>query len=195
MSMWTDDQIINMILQHEGSAYTNHPLDAGGPTRWGITQAVLAAWRGHAVTPDDVKNLTRDEADAIYRAQHLRPFDGLRDVDDLRVNVIDMSVHAGVRRAILLLQELVGAVVDGWVGPETIGKAHDLPEGSASPLYTGFRLSFYEGLIVAKPAQKIWRTGWRNRALSFITPAATKAAPTAAASRQMAKAAPLLMAA
>lgn len=179
----TDDQIIAAILGHEGTAYTNDPNDAGGPTKFGITLANLSAWRGHPCTAADVKALELPEADAIYRVQYLRPFDALTGV--LRGNVIDMGVNAGVRRATMLLQEMVGADVDGWIGAQTVGLL--LPGITWNPIYIGFRLAFYEDLILATPKNRKWRPGWRRRALSFLEPAAIPKA-TPSASRLMARA-------
>ncbi len=164
-----EDEIIAMILAHEGSIFTNDPADAGGPTRWGITQAVLANWRGRPVSIDEVRNLTRDEAEAIYRSLYIRPFDILPQ-SPLRVNVIDMGVNAGIRRAAMLLQQMVGASVDGWIGGETLRKLQAMPyiHLDLNIMYAGFRLSFYEDLIISKPVNIKWRGGWRNRALSFV---------------------------
>ena len=39
------------------------PGDPGGATNMGITRATLAAWRGHAVSKDEVLSLERDEAE------------------------------------------------------------------------------------------------------------------------------------
>lgn len=163
----TDDEIIGLILRHEGSTYTNDPHDAGGPTKYGITWAVLSAWRGRPCTAADVQGLTRAEAVAIYMAQYIRPFDRL--VEPLRINVIDMAVNAGVRRATFLLQKMVGVTVDGWIGPTTIAAVNNL-EGLDrwNTIYVGFRLAWYEDLIVADPVNIKWRNGWRFRALSFL---------------------------
>jgi hypothetical protein len=57
---------LSATLQFEGG-YVNHPADPGGATNMGITQRVLADWRGRSVTAADVKALTRAEAAGIYR--------------------------------------------------------------------------------------------------------------------------------
>lgn len=162
-----DEQIIATILLHEGSTYTNDPDDAGGPTKFGITLAELTAWRGHPCTADDVRDLTRDEAATIYRARYLRPFDMVPN--PLRINVVDFGVNAGVRRATITLQEMVGATVDGWIGAETVRLAQARYTTDWNDLYVGFRLAFYEGLILAKPTQIKFRNGWRSRAFSFLS--------------------------
>lgn len=161
--MMTDQSIIDMILRHEGGRYTNDPLDRGGPTRYGITMPVLALYYGRPVSVSEIQNLSMATASAVYRALFVAPF--ARLPDPLRLNVIDMGVNAGQRRAVLLLQQTIGADVDGALGPQTLRLTTSRVDWSL--LYTGVRLAFYEGLVVANPSQVRFRNGWRNRALSF----------------------------
>lgn len=158
----TDTALQDMILAHEGGIYTDHPSDHGGPTKWGITIPVLTLFRGRPCSEEDIEDLSRDDAAAIYTKYFIRPFDGLPD--PLRANTIDMGVNAGVSRSTLLLQELLGVDTDGRIGVLT-REAAALRDWS--PLYVGFRLSFYEGLVHTDRSQGIFRKGWRNRALSF----------------------------
>lgn len=61
---------------HKALAYTfvneggfsNVKEDKGGATNFGIIREELARWRHHDVTPEDVRNMKRDEAEAIYKA-------------------------------------------------------------------------------------------------------------------------------
>lgn len=169
----TDYEIVRMILLHEGidGAYTNDILDRGGPTRWGITIPVLALHRGvspSSINAHDIQNLSREEAESIYVARFIHPFADI--ADPLRANVIDMGVNAGQRRATVLLQQCIGAGVDGIVGTETRILSH---RREWNDLYVGTRLAYYERLIENGPAQIKWRRGWRNRALSFDSRKAT----------------------
>lgn len=158
-----DVAIVDLILLHEGSIYTDDPTDAGGPTKYGITLLTLRNWRHANVTADDVRNLTREEAIAIYTALYIRPFDGLPE--PLRVNAIDFGVNAGQRRGIVTVQQIVGTGTDGVIGPATIAAAR---LRDWNPPYVGARLHFYEQLIASNPSQIKYRNGWRNRALSFL---------------------------
>ena len=56
------DELIEELIEREGG-YINHPADKGGPTRFGITEAVARA-HGYAGAMSD---LPREEAAAIYR--------------------------------------------------------------------------------------------------------------------------------
>ena len=52
---------INRILGHEGG-YVNDPQDPGGETNWGISK--------RSYPGEDIKNLTLDQAAAIYRRDY-----------------------------------------------------------------------------------------------------------------------------
>ncbi len=126
----TIEQIIDDVLEAEGSKYTNDPADPGGPTRWGITSKTLRRWRrssgypdGHQVTADDVRALERREAAEIYRVEYVeRPgFDKLEE--EVRPFVVDTGVNMGPGTAARMFQTAVGATVDGTIGPKTLARA------------------------------------------------------------------------
>jgi lysozyme family protein len=77
-----DARIVAELLKSEGwPRYTNSSADKGGPTRGGITLTTLREWRRATVTVADLKALTQDEAEAIYRERYIvRPrFNEIRD--------------------------------------------------------------------------------------------------------------------
>jgi lysozyme family protein len=115
---------LNFTFKYEGG-YVNHPRDPGGPTNFGITQAVLAGWRRHPVSAEDVKNMPRHEAGEIYRANYWKAMRG----DDLPAGVDlvvwDYGVNSGPTRAIKALQGALGIKADGFIGAATIEKARE----------------------------------------------------------------------
>ena len=71
----------------------------------------------------------------------------------------DAAVNQGVTGAARLLQEAVGAEVDGEIGPETLGKAAARPIAETLALYAEARRRHYRSLAT------FWRfgKGWLTR--------------------------------
>ncbi|HET9817697.1 MAG TPA: glycosyl hydrolase 108 family protein [Rhodanobacteraceae bacterium] len=124
----TDAYLAHLVDDVEGGTFTDDPADPGGPTRWGITQRTLSAYRGHPVTAVDVQALTRTEALDIYRADYvIEPgFDKLAEISsDVALEVIDTGVNMGVGTAARYLQRCLNVLgsalkVDGQCGPKTV---------------------------------------------------------------------------
>jgi len=66
MSASRFEQAVDIVLQHEGG-FVQHPRDPGGATKFGITRETLSRAGGCPVSVEDVRELTRAEAVAIYR--------------------------------------------------------------------------------------------------------------------------------
>lgn len=116
----TTEQILDDIIRREGRVYTNHPADRGGPTRFGVTQATLAAWRGRPVSAREVAELDENEARQIYRRRYVADpgFEAVQD-DRLRALLVDTAVLHGPGRAVRWLQVVLGVTPDGALGPKT----------------------------------------------------------------------------
>lgn len=63
---------LKYTFRNEGG-FSNVKEDHGGATNFGIIREELARWRGHPVTAEDVKNMKREEAEAIYEAWYWKP--------------------------------------------------------------------------------------------------------------------------
>lgn len=161
------ESILAGILLREGSTFTDDPIDAGGPTRYGITQATLSAWRGRQVPAWEVAALTRDEALEIYRSRYVRPFQWIAD-DDLLELVVDCGVNHGVSRAIRWLQAAAGVDPDGVVGPRTRAAVAAQKPRRLYVMVLAMRARFYGRLITDKPSQARFAAGWMNRLAGFV---------------------------
>ena len=123
------DLLIGELIEREGG-YVNHPADKGGPTCFGITEAVA---RAHGFA-GSMKNLPRDEAAAIYRRLYwLRPrFDQVaKRSARISAELFDTGVNMGPAVATTFLQRALTALnrnardyadltPDGRVGPMTL---------------------------------------------------------------------------
>lgn len=121
--------LIDELLEREGG-YVNHPADRGGPTNFGITEAVARA-HGYAGA---MRHLPREEATRIYtRLYWLRPrFDAVAQRSEkIAAELFDTGVNMGPAVAATFLQRALTAlnrngsdypdlVPDGRVGPRTL---------------------------------------------------------------------------
>lgn len=171
----TLDEIIHNIVLSESSEYTNDSSDAGGPTKYGITQATLSSFRGKHCTPDDVKALTETEATVIYKERyyHLPGFAMLPE--PLQPVVTDAGVPSGPDDATRWLQEVLEwsgfhCVVDGKLGPETVRQAKAAYEAMGPLIINGYverRIEYYKYLVEMKPSNAKYIKGWIARANRF----------------------------
>lgn len=166
----TVDAIIDGILAREGGGtYTNAPSDHGGPTKYGVTQAALAAYRMAPATPEDVQALTEAEARAIYRRDFfVRPgFDKVPD-PATQVLLMDWGVNSGPGIAIRALQRLLGVPNDGVLGPQTLLALSGLDAAKLYRRLAAARVRFIGDLLHNDPSQLVYARGWLNRAADFV---------------------------
>ncbi|HVM22979.1 MAG TPA: glycosyl hydrolase 108 family protein [Sphingomicrobium sp.] len=170
------DALIDAVLEREGG-YVNHPADKGGPTRFGVTEAVARAngYRGA------MRSLPREEAAAIYKRLYwLRP--RLDEVAKRSARVaaelFDTGVNMGPAVAVTFLQRALSALnrnakdypdltPDGRIGAKTIaaldaflklrGKGGETVLLRALDALQGER---YVRLAERRPANEAFLYGW-----------------------------------
>ena len=123
-------QLIEALIEREGG-YVDHPADRGGPTCFGITEAVARA-HGYGGA---MRDLPQREAVAIYRRLYwLRPrFDQVAiQAPRLAAELFDTGANMGPAVAATFLQRALTAlnrsgrdypdlVPDGRIGASTLG--------------------------------------------------------------------------
>lgn len=167
----TDDAgIVGMLLEHEGSEYTNDPADVGGPTKFGVTLRELAEWRGVDVTPLDVASLTREEASQIFQRNYIiRPgFDQISSIA-LRAALADAAVLFGPLSPTLALQAICGVLQDGELGPKTAASANVREPRGVINLLSVWRIRHHLMRVRRDASQLEFLDGWCERAIGFIT--------------------------
>ncbi|HYZ33080.1 MAG TPA: glycosyl hydrolase 108 family protein [Crenalkalicoccus sp.] len=139
---------IELVLDEEGG-FSDHPRDKGGPTNFGITYRTYAAF--HEMDPEKVteqmmRELTREQAIEIYRANYWTPARCDALPPGLDLCVFDFAVNAGVRTAIRTLQEVVGVTADGSIGPITLAAVAACDKERAIRQFAEKRLAYYRSL-------------------------------------------------
>ena len=157
------EKYIADVIAREGG-YVNHPDDAGGPTKFGITLKTLADWRSHEVDASDVEALGVDEAYQIYKQNYLIG-PGINNISDdkLKALMFDTAVHCGAVRAVKFLQEAIGARQDGVIGPVTIQLINNMIPLVVRVKYLSLRIRYNGAIISADPTQAVFAKGWSNR--------------------------------
>lgn len=108
------------VLAHEGG-YVNHPKDPGGATNQGITTATYRAYLKRKGLPmTDVRNLTPEQRDEIYRTQYWDKVMGDDLPDGIDYAIYDFAVNSGPGRAVKFIQRIVGVKEDGVMGLQTL---------------------------------------------------------------------------
>lgn len=119
------------MFGHEGG-YSNVSTDRGGPTKCGVTHTTLASHRGvKSVTAAQVKAISREEAEDIYRRSYWTQSGGELLPPGLDYAVFDFGVNSGPARAVKTLQKVVGVREDGQVGEQTLAAVRRLRAASA----------------------------------------------------------------
>lgn len=155
---------LTLMFGHEGG-YMNAKTDTGGPTKYGITHKTLAAYRGvKSVTAEQVKSLTRAEAEIIYRKSYWNQSGGDLLPAGLDYAAFDYGVNSGPARAIKSLQKVLGIDQDGIVGVQTAAAANAYPGGVSKLIrdYCDERMRFLRSLS-GKQGFSVNGRGWTIR--------------------------------
>jgi len=159
----TVDDLITDVIEREGG-FIEHPADRAGATKYGITKATLARWRGRIVTTSDVRSLDVGEAMDIYRALYVSQpgFDTVPE--PLRTQLVDFGVHSGPAQAIRALQRAIGVTVDGILGPQTRDALNAQNAADVARVVWQERIRYLAHVIAVRPTTSVpFIDGWLNR--------------------------------
>ncbi|MGE4259158.1 MAG: glycoside hydrolase family 108 protein [Candidatus Babeliales bacterium] len=141
---------IDRVLGHEGG-YVNDPADPGGETKWGISK--------RSYPNLNIKDLTREDAVAIYHRDFWAPLKADRFHDGVAYQLLDSAVNSGVTQSIRFMQRALGVADDGIFGPVSLGASEKMSETDQIFLFLAERLDFMTKL-------KNWPNhgrGWARR--------------------------------
>jgi len=147
------------VLKHEGG-FVNHSRDPGGATNMGITLRTFRDWRGDEnLDVEDLRKLTVAEAREIYFARYWNPVRGDELPPGVDLAVFDFAVNSGVGRAVRVLQSVLGVVVDGAVGRQTLNAVRSADAADLIEAICKQRLDFLRRL----PTWNVFGRGWERR--------------------------------
>ena len=156
----TFEEIIERVIESEGgSKITKDPSDAGGTTKYGISQRAY---------PDlDIESLTERDAKEVYYNDYWIPSKSAQVPAQIREIYFDMVVNFGKRGAARVLQRACNGKnkykikVDGMVGAATISASKNVePERLRS-----YRVLKFAEIVIKKPSREKYWFGWFRRAV------------------------------
>lgn len=179
------DLKIDELIEREGD-YSDRPADSGGPTRFGITEAVARQW-GY---DGDMRELPRSIAETIYIRLYWNAL-GLDEIEPISEGLVeelfDSGVNVGTRRAARWLQQSLNAlndrerlyrdlVVDGHIGPMTRGalRTYHAQRGDRGlvvllRMLNSLQGAFYIDLAERRPKDEEFVFGWFLNRVSMPT--------------------------
>lgn len=149
---------LTCVLRSEGG-WSDHPADPGGATMRGITLAVFRAARGEHLTKDDLRRISDADVEDIYRRRYwlaVRADDLPAGID---LAVFDAAVNSGPGRAARWLQDAIGVLPDGAVGPITLSVARTTPAMQTIDAISDAREAWLRSL----PTWRAFGAGWLAR--------------------------------
>lgn len=170
-------RLASSLLGKEGG-YVNHPDDKGGPTNWGITQAVARA-NGY---DGDMRNLARDHAMAIYKLLYWhRPHFDLVAIAGMPLTagqLFEAGVNMGPGTVTRFVQRALNAMnrkgrdwpdlaVDGQLGQSSLGAMRAMLRlrGAAADRVLARAVDCLQGvryieIAESRPANESFVYGW-----------------------------------
>ena len=175
------DYAFNQTIGYEGAKYTDHPADRGGPTKYGITEAVYReAIKRKIISPVSVsiRNLTEREAKAIYLYDYWNRM-RLNEVVDqfIASEIFDTSVNMGRKAAATICQKALNYLgesleEDGIMGHKTINALNRWSNKDPRALHiclNGFQFMRYTEIVKGDGTQQIFARGSTRRVQSYRT--------------------------
>lgn len=146
------DAALEVIFSIEG--LLTSPSDPGGLTKFGISS------KSHpTLTHEQIASLTKEQAASIYERDYWNS-PRINEMPEIfRLPVFDACVLQGVKTAISLLQQVIGAKVDGIIGPETLGRLSQCDPYATLTAYMATRAF----AIARLDAFETYGHGWMRR--------------------------------
>ncbi|MGE0451074.1 MAG: glycoside hydrolase family 108 protein [Vicinamibacterales bacterium] len=164
------ERALPFILRIEGG-FSNDPADRGGATKAGVTQETYDRWMRYQDLPSrPVQDITMPEIEKIYELFfwlearcHELPW-------PVSLAHFDAAVNHGPSRANHLLQQALGVMADGTLGPITLSAAMRADATLLVREMLWERVEFYH--MISKGDQIKFLRGWLARVIQLRKEAA-----------------------
>lgn len=162
------EKAFEMIIGHEGE-YSNHPMDHGGPTIFGITHREISKFLGHEASIDEVKHFPLESAKAIYKTKY---WDAIKldSINSLLIKLLifDQGVNCGPVSALIRMEKILGIKPNGVMDNETIFAINKRDEKELAYEFVKATQKNYINIVKKNATQIVFLSGWINRSLKLM---------------------------
>jgi lysozyme family protein len=149
---------LKLVLKHEGG-WSDHPKDPGGATMKGVTLANFRRYVKPKATKEDLRKITDEQVATVYRRFYWDAVHGAELPGGIDYAVFDFAVNSGPARAAKYLQAVVGAKVDGKIGPATLAATRKMMRATVINDLCDNRMAFLKKL----GTWPTFKNGWTSR--------------------------------
>ena len=162
MPITLSDALI-FTLAWEGG-FTNHPLDPGGATNFGVIQSRYDEYRKFKkLKTQSVKFITKAEYEEIYDKYYWDPVRAQYLSGPLGLSLFDTAVNLGVGGALSRLQSSMKLSVTGKWTQNISDNIHEANQLDLAINICKLRIAKRYARIKQRPDQVVFLKGWLNR--------------------------------
>lgn len=169
--MNTFDQFFERLIGHE-AGYSSDPKDngnwTGGRTGVGLCKGTKFGIAANTYPDLDIKNLTLDQAKAIYKRDWWDALDAEKFNPAIVYQMWDFAINSGMGTAKRELQRAVDVAADGKIGPLSIAKINSMELNDVLMRYNANRIEYMTYLSTWPVHGK----GWARRVAANLRYAA-----------------------
>lgn len=157
---------IGSVMRQEDAALSGVvTTDPGGRTRFGIAEKYHPWLEQIGFYTSMSASQAFGAAMVLYLLEYCQPLDIAAISDQaIATKLLSLSVNEGIDNPVKWLQEAVGAIPDGAIGPATIAALNKADPQKALAALKQQAIAWYEQLAKDNPADEEYLKGWINRA-------------------------------
>ena len=164
----TLQEALIFTLKWEGG-YSNHPLDPGGATNFGIIQSRYNEYlKSKGLPSKPVKQITKAEYEEIYDKYYWDPVRAQYVDGTLGLVLFDTAVNLGVGGCISRLQSSLKVPITGKWTQEISDKIHSADQLAIALNICKLRIAKRYQRVKQNSTQKVFLAGWLNRDNALI---------------------------
>ena len=159
----TLQEALVFTLKWEGG-FSNHPLDPGGATNYGIIQSRYDQYRkSKGLSTQSVKFISKAEYEEIYDVYYWDPVRAQYVSGPLGLALFDTAVNLGVGGCISRLQASLKVPITGKWTQAISDVIHESDQLEVALNICKLRIAKRYDRIRERPDQKVFLKGWLNR--------------------------------